>query len=266
MSAINYKNIEHAIKTTLNKDPFNYCIINNFFKPETATQLEKDFLPYASKNWFVYTNLLENKKTINDWNLFPPTTYKIFTELNSSKFIKMLERNLKTKLFADFGLHGGGWHIHGKGGNLNPHLDYSIHPKNHLQRKLNLIIYLSKNFLPSKHKGHLGFWAKNTSNNNIPGELKVEIEPIFNRAVIFDTSQYSWHGISQKLDLPSNIYRKSIAVYYLEHPEKICRTNEKAIFAPRINETNNIELLEEIKLRQDKKKYAQAYIVRKAKK
>jgi hypothetical protein len=55
----------------------------------------------------------------------------------------MLSKKLDLFLYPDPGLHGGGWHMHGAGGNLNPHLDYSIHPKSGLMRKLNIIIYLS---------------------------------------------------------------------------------------------------------------------------
>jgi hypothetical protein len=32
-------------------------------------------------------------------------------------------------LVADLGLHGGGLHSHARGGKLNVHLDYDIHPK-----------------------------------------------------------------------------------------------------------------------------------------
>ena len=51
-----------------------------------------------------------------------------------------------TDLYPDYGLHGGGWHMHGTGGNLNVHKDYSVHPKLGLRRKLNLIVYLSEDW------------------------------------------------------------------------------------------------------------------------
>jgi len=78
--------------------------------------------------------------------LFRSETYKIFHYLSSNKFLKFLKNltNIKN-LIPDVGLHGGGLHIHGSGGKLNIHLDYSIHPKLKLQRKLNLILYLNPN-------------------------------------------------------------------------------------------------------------------------
>ena len=116
-------------------------------------------------------------------------------------------------------MHGGGWHIHANNGNLNPHLDYTIHPKMKYQRRLNLIIYLEQTYR-EKYGGHLGFWSHDKI-NNLPKHLCKEIFPKFNRAIIFDTSQNSWHGLSTPVKLPKNKFRKSIAVYYLSKPKKI---------------------------------------------
>ena len=179
---INFNNIYRSFKSYKNK-PFNFTVINNFFKKKFARNLEGDFPSYNDKIWYSYSNQLENKKALNNWNAFPELTYSTFSYLCSDKFIKILSNLTSLKLYPDYGLNGGGWHIHGKGGNLNPHLDYSIHPKILYQRKINIIIYLSENLLPSKHKGHLGFW-EHDKNKNQPGQLIHEIEPQFNRAVI----------------------------------------------------------------------------------
>ena len=40
-------------------------------------------------------------------------------------------------------------HMHGRGGNLNIHKYYSIHPRLKLQRKLNLIVYMSDDWDPT---------------------------------------------------------------------------------------------------------------------
>ena len=67
--------------------------------------------------------------------------------LNSESTLKFFSKKLnKAKLFSDNGLNGGGWHMMNNKGRLNPHLDYSIHPKMFLQRKYNLIVFLTKNW------------------------------------------------------------------------------------------------------------------------
>ncbi len=119
-------------------------------------------------------------------------------------------------LYSDPGLNGGGLHIMGKGGKLNPHLDYVIHPKLNIKRKFNLIIFLTPNW-KDKNGGELCFFTKNKKNKNIPGEIVKKILPKFNRAVLFDTSMYSWHAVSRILTTNA---RKSIATYYLTSKDK----------------------------------------------
>ena len=139
--------------------PFHHTVIDNFFDDETAISLSREFPSYDSDVWYVYNNPLENKKACNTWNLFPRNLYSTFCYLNSPSFISKLQKitGIK-KLYPDVGLHGGGLHMHGKGGKLNVHLDYSIHPKLKLQRKLNLIVYLAENWNPD-WKGQLEFWS-----------------------------------------------------------------------------------------------------------
>ncbi len=231
-----------------NNSPFDHCVVDNFFTKDIADRLSKEFIPYDSDMWFFYKNPIENKKALNDWNVFPQTTYKAFAELQGDKILNILSNAVGKRLYVDPGLHGGGWHIHGVGGNLNPHLDYSIHPKMGLQRKLNIIVYMSQELQPDLHGGHLGLWRNDTATNQ-PGDLLVEIEPIFNRAVIFDTTQMSWHGMSRKLNQPDGIYRKSLAVYYLCEPSKDASKVQRALFAPRENQKHDEEVKRIIELR-----------------
>jgi Rps23 Pro-64 3,4-dihydroxylase Tpa1-like proline 4-hydroxylase len=255
-----YINISHLKKSILNfsdATPFSHCVIDNFLNTKTAEDLENEFPEYTDPSLFSYKNSIEDKKVLNDWNKFPPTTYKIFSELMSDEFVTIISELLGCKIYVDHGLHGGGWHMHGPGGNLNPHLDYNIHPKLGLLRKINIIIYLSSS-LEESHGGHLGLW-EHSSVENCPGQLVSEILPKFNRAVMFDTTQNSWHGISQPLTQPEGIYRKSLAIYYLTDPSPTTDSRERALFAPRENQKNNPEIAELIKLRADKASYYKAY-------
>lgn len=228
--------------------PFDHCIIDGFFEEGFAKILSEEFPDYDSQKWFYYKNPIEDKKALNDWNAFPECTYQAFFMLQSKEILNLLSEAVGRELFIDPGLHGGGWHIHGTGGNLNPHLDYSIHPKLALQRKINIIIYLSKELDFRNHGGHLGLWAHNEE-GNCPGDLVKEIEPEFNRAVIFDTTQMSWHGMSRLLSQPNGIFRKSLAIYYLTSPSKDAPKMYRALFAPRENQLGDKRVQEIIKLR-----------------
>lgn len=236
---INKNNLVEAMATFKNGYPFDHAIVDNFFDENVANKLEDEFLGYEDERWFFYNNAIENKKALNDWRLFPETTYNVFRELMSPKFVDLLSDFVGMQLYVDPSLHGGGWHIHGTGGVLNPHLDYSIHPKAKLQRKLNIIVYLSSDLKP-EHGGHLGMWI---NNNNAPGKLIKEVEPTYNRAVIFDTTQDSWHGMSRKLTQPNGIYRKSIAVYYLTEPTDEASQRNRALFAPTSEQINDDKII-----------------------
>jgi Rps23 Pro-64 3,4-dihydroxylase Tpa1-like proline 4-hydroxylase len=244
---INQKAVASAFSGFKKGQPFHHCVVDDFVSPETAAGLEGEFLSYDSPKWFVYKNMIEDKKALNDWNVFPGLTYQYFCFLNSAEFVGLLSEFIGSRLYADPGLHGGGWHIHGPGGNLNPHLDYSLHPKLGLQRKLNIILYVSSALKP-EHGGHLGLWEHDTGTKR-PGKLAREIAPAFNRAVIFDTTQNSWHGMSSKLTQPEGIYRKSLAIYYLCDPPKDTDPRGRALFAPREEQKGDAAVEELIKAR-----------------
>jgi len=101
-------------------------------------------------------------------------------------------------LVCDPELVGGGWHCIPRGGFLKTHVDF-----NHLNgytRRLNLLLYLSPGWDRS--------WG---------GELRLcdrVIEPLFNRCVVFETSEKSWHGHPEPLTCPEGESRNSIALYY----------------------------------------------------
>lgn len=225
------------------KYPFTHTVTDNFLDHDLAQKLSQEFLPYQDTNWYFYNNPLENKKTINNWYLFPSTTYKFFNYLNSQEFIDKLKQQFSIEtLYPDPGLHGAGWHIHGKGGKLNVHLDYNLHPKLGLQRKLNLILYLSENW-DSAWGGNLEFWSHDSTNNE-PKQKEAVIECQFNRAVIFDTTENSWHGFPQEINCPINYYRKSIAMYYLVDPPEQSEPRYRALYAPTEEQKNNSSIKE----------------------
>lgn len=196
-------------------DPFDHWILDDFLNLNEAKKLSAEFIDYNSSEDIVYYHdWIAEKKACNNWNRFPSLTYKVFTELLAIDFVNHLSSITNIQpLYPDIGLHGGGWHMHSRGGNLAVHLDYSIHPKLDLQRKLNLILYLEEDYDPS-WGGCLEFWSHNATTNQPLEKVKV-IEPYFNRAILFDTTQNSWHGFPNPIVCPDGKMRKSIAVYYL---------------------------------------------------
>jgi len=257
---INFNNLNKGLYNFKFKKIFPYIVIDNFFNEKIAKKLEKEFPNYNDKSLHKYNNFCEVKKTLNIWNLFPPLTYNIFTTLNSDKITKIISKKLSIpNITADLGLHGGGWHMMSRKGKLNPHLDYLLHPKINAQRKFNLIIFLSKNWKKSCG-GELCFYLKNRSNRKMPGKLFKKIYPKFNRAVFFDTSKNSWHGVDP---IKANKIRKSIAVYYLIPLRKNnLIKRERVLYAPTENQIYNKKILKFIRLRSNPKKFSKVYITK----
>lgn len=255
---INIEAIEKQVEAFKAAKPFPHLIIDDFVDQSVAEKLSEEFPNIDDANLFNYSNPLEKKSALNDWNKFPNTTYKLFEYLCSEPIVRQLGAILGMKLFPDFGLHGGGWHMHPDGGKLNPHLDYSIHPKLGLQRKINLIIYLSQNWEP-EFGGHFGLWS-NDPETNLPLKLEKEVEIKFNRAVIFDTTHMSWHGLSRQVATGGKNIRKSLAIYYLCDPPADAALRERALYAPTEDQKNNPEIDELIRKRADSFLYKDHYI------
>jgi len=233
----------------LNAKPFNHVVIDNFFLPEMANELTNEFPEYESNELIYYKNALENKKVLNQWDKFPKNTYSAFTYfgrelLQRIKFLTKIDN-----LNFDFGLNGGGWHLHANGGNNNIHLDYNLHPKLGEQRKINIIVYMTENWQNS-WGGGLEFWNHDTETKQ-PSTLAKTIENKFNRAIIFDTTQNSWHGLPKKINCPQNVCRKSLAGYYIQPAPENTVERFRVLFSPTEEQKNDPAILELIKKRSD---------------
>ena len=229
--------------------PFNHIVIDDFFDSEHALQLSKNFPEYESNFWKgIYNDDLVTKKTCQDWSSFSAIFYETFHSLMSPNFTDSLENLFQIeKLVPDFGLHGGGLHSHRNGGKLNIHLDYYTHYKiPDFKRQLNLIVYLNEKWEKS-YGGHLELWTHDEINDQPEFCIK-KIEPIFNRAVIFDTTQNSWHGFPEPYNGPEGNSRNSIATYYLTPNDNLSDRN-RALFAPYGDQKNDEKILAQIKQR-----------------
>ena len=228
-------------------DPFPHYVLDDFLEEDYALKLSEEFIDYNHPAWFVYDSPLENKKACNNWYYFPPTTYEFFQKLNSEYFVGLLSELTGVKLHADHGLHGAGWHVQGNGGRLNVHLDYSLHPKIKLQRKINFILYLTPEW-NNAWGGNLELWSHDEA-TNLPKENVKIIENKFNRVVLFDASVNSWHGFSDTIKCPEDKYRKSIAMYYLTEPAIDTPKRNRALYSPTQEQKANTEILNMIKQR-----------------
>ena len=260
-SLISKFNIQKLKESYKNSKPFNHVTLDNFWNKEVSKNLEKEIKNFnKDKKYSVteYDNAIEKKTTCNHYDKFPSTVYQAFNYLNSENFVNFIQKITGIKdLITDVGLHGGGLHIHPNGGKLNVHKDYSIHPKLKKERRLNLIIYMTSNW-NAKWGGDLELWSHDKKKNK-PKALAKKIKNKFNRAILFDTTQNSWHGLPSAIKLPKEKKRQSMAVYYLSEPRLKIDSRERALFAPTKKQEKNKKILDLIKKRSNLKTSYQVY-------
>jgi len=230
-------------------EPFSHVVIDNFFTNETAAAIASSFPAHNDSAWTVsYDNPVEKKKACSHWDKFPMPIYSALFYLCSQEFAALISQVTGASIIIpDYGLHGGGMHSHSRNGKLNIHKDYSLHPKLHLMRNYNLIIYMTPEW-DSSWGGGLEFWSHDKEKEQ-PKECVTRIENKFNRAVLFDTTQNSWHGLPQELTCPENISRRSLATYYLSYINSKAETRYRALYAPYEQQKNDPDVVEFCKKR-----------------
>ena len=248
-SCQNYLLSDSALKEYSESVPFPHLVIDEFFDLDLASEIAAEFPNYEDHSLDVYSNAIEEKRVINHWSKFGKSTYSAFSYLCSNSFVNLVKSLVPDScgLLPDIGLHGGGLHMHSAGGKLNVHLDYSLHPKLKLQRKLNLLVYMTPQW-DNSWGGSLGLYGNESDSE--PGDLIKAVEPRFNRAILFDVTKNSWHGLPSEIKCPKGIVRNSIAVYYLQEPDKFTQpSRQKAKFAPSPSQIGDKEVLNLIEKR-----------------
>jgi hypothetical protein len=102
---------------------------------------------------------------------------------------------------------GAGPHQIVRGGFLKVHVDFNWHPLLKLDRRLNLLVYLNHDWR-EEYGGHLELWNRDVS------RAEAKILPVFNRTVVFSTTDISFHGHPNPLACPEGRTRKSVSFYY----------------------------------------------------
>jgi hypothetical protein len=148
------------------------------------------------------------KHRISDVRKMPPHTRRLIEDLNSAPFLEFLEALTGIQgLVPDPYLEGGGIHQIGTGGFLKVHTDFNWHRKLNLHRRINLLIYLNENW-DDDWNGQLELWDEKVE------KCEVRISPVFNRMVVFSTTDRSYHGHPDPLTCPEHVRRNSVAMYY----------------------------------------------------
>jgi len=190
--------------------PWPHLMIDDFFDPESLerVRLEASAIDRSKR----YAKFLDRKTDHNKFAFLPDVvgseTTRLVNFLNSGAFLAFLESLTGISgLLADPSYFGGGLHKILAGGFLEIHADFNHLKRYDLERRLNLLLYLNKEWQPS-YQGDLEMWDRSSMTR------VTAVAPVFNRCVIFSTTAESLHGHPVPLAAPPGTERMSIALYY----------------------------------------------------
>jgi len=229
----------------ISAQPFEHVVIDNFLEHSYAEKIYNMF-PNNYDNWYKYLNPIEVKYTYDNINNLNPEIKDYFYYLSTDKIIDVFRKltNIDNLTYDEY-LHGAGLHCHPNNGRLNIHLDYEKHPYSGKERRINIIYFLNKDWSQSWN-GQNELWDKDITKCVTKTDIK------FNRAIIFKTNDISWHGLPEKICCPENVFRQSLAYYYVsplnsKKPEELYRKKARYVQRPTDIFNKNLEELYKIR-------------------
>lgn len=200
-------NTTHLAEIFASAKPFPHVVIENFLDNEFATVIH-DEVRATVANINASNDITQKRKVAcTDWNLFGENTFKLISFFNSAAFISYLEEITGISgLLPDPWLEGGGIHQTWRGGFLKMHTDFNWNEKLRADRRINILLYLNKDWLP-EYGGELVL-------KKVDEDTQKSFPPLFNRLIIFNTNDTTLHGQPHPLKFPETYPRASIALYY----------------------------------------------------
>lgn len=191
--------------------PYRHLVIDNFLPPDFADAVEAGFPDLNSDCWEFANDADIEVKYRTTWQSefdIPEALVDCVRLLNSATLLRAMATRIGIqKLVPDPYFSGGGLNITLPGGLLDVHVDGNYHDATGLNRRLNAILYLNRNWQPG--------WGGEFGIYDSTGEICVKaLAPLFNRLVIFDSHDYSFHGLPEPLKFPPGESRKSVILYY----------------------------------------------------
>ncbi len=186
--------------------PCRHLVLPNFLNTELATTLYEAFPSINTLN-VKRKSLNEDKSEDYHFEKWHPSFGLLRDTIAGPEFSAWI-----SAITGVEGLHtthdalGSGVHQGKNGSYVDVHIDVNMNPEKGLWRRINLLIYLNKNWKP-EYGGDLELWNKAMT------QCEATVPCDFNRAVIFYTDENSPHGY-RKIQVPEGETRKSFYTYF----------------------------------------------------
>ncbi|MCP5476843.1 MAG: 2OG-Fe(II) oxygenase [Rhodanobacteraceae bacterium] len=215
------------------REPFRHVLIDDFFAEDFLARVLAEFPDFDQGNARNEAGELGHKSTVEGIRELGPAFAELDQQIQSRGFLDLISAITGIPdLLYDPHYFGGGTHENRPGQDLDAHVDFNRHPINGWHRRLNLIVYLNPEW-DDAWGGSLELHSDPRSEHD---QVTV-ITPLMNRAVIFETTEWSWHGFS-RIAPPAErqrLSRRSIALYFYsrERPEEELAQPHSTIYVDR---------------------------------
>lgn len=196
-------------------NPFPHTVIDNFLPTDVLDRILDEFSTVTPSDRTTSDKTLEDTAPEQTKDRNEPlsavpasdTTHWLLHQLSSKIFINFLEKLTGiNSLLSNPRMETDGLYPLATNRSLKTQADFDRYA-NKLDRKLTLLIYLNKHW-KEEYGGQLELWNAEMSH------CEKKILPIFNRCVIFSTTDFSYHGHPEPLNCPAHETRKSLSLYY----------------------------------------------------
>lgn len=210
--------------------PFPHVVVDDLLPASVAAAVAREFATPDPRDWLIYRRGNERRLTLRDETRMGPRTRQLFAELRGSVFVRFLEglTGIDGLIPSPHHEGGGGLYQSEPGCLLRVHADFNRDERLGLDRRVNLLLYLNENWR-DEYGGDLELWSADMA------RCERRIAPLFNRFVVFTTTDVTYHGHPEPLRCPPDETRKSLALYYFTNgrPAGEASPKHQAVFQRR---------------------------------
>ena len=178
--------------------PFRHLVIDNWAEPELVRAAEVEWPELSWPFWHRYEC---GKLATKDPLRFPPACAELIRRLLCLRIGELMGLD---DTFADWNCYGAGLHTSPPGASLGVHLDSDHHPLTGWQRACNAILFVNTGWEPD-WGGAFELWSADGR------ECLKRIVPRFNRLVLFEPSDISFHAVARNTGPEP---RRTLATFY----------------------------------------------------
>jgi Rps23 Pro-64 3,4-dihydroxylase Tpa1-like proline 4-hydroxylase len=196
--------VDEFAKTFRSGVPCRHVVIDDFLDPDFAQKLFED-LPRPDEMPKSRDYMFSDKRELSTLDRHSDLSRQLHDVFMSPEFADFLSPIAGHTVFVDPEYVGGGFHAGAEGSFLDLHVDFNIHPAHpDWLREFNILLYLNPGWDPS--------WGGELLLTDNPGSPTTSVAPKFNRLVIMESTDRSFHGY-KKITFPPGMSRRSIAAY-----------------------------------------------------